>query len=141
MRQLTYMLICIMVTFLQNSYNIFLVLSPFNSFHIPSYSKFSAHSGAMLQDILNFFTYVELILKLFKCVLHTQLYYSSEVSKQNMCYVSCDNSWKNIEQKTLIFFSIVADFGIWVTKIRTVKVPEKAYRLQNGSNIYSAILN
>ena len=40
-----------------------------------------------------------------------------------------------------LFFSIVADFGIWVTKIRTVKVLEKTYRLQNGSNIYSAILN
>ena len=40
-----------------------------------------------------------------------------------------------------LIFSIVADFGVWVTKIRTVEVLEKAYRLQNESNIYSAILN
>ena len=46
-----------------------------------------------------------------------------------------------LNRKLLIFFSIVADFGVWVTKIRTVKVLEKAYRLQNGSNIYSAVLN
>ena len=47
---------------------------------------------------------------------------------------------ETILNRKLFFFSIVADFGVWVTKI-TVKVLEKAYRLQNGSNIYSAILN
>ena len=46
-----------------------------------------------------------------------------------------------LNRKLFFFFPIVADFGILVTKIRTVKVLEKAYRLQNGSNIYSAVLN
>ena len=48
---------------------------------------------------------------------------------------------ETVLNRKLLFFSIVADFGVWVTKIKTVKVLEKAYRLQNGSNIYSAILN
>ena len=69
-----------------------------------------------------------------------QLYYSSEVSKQNMCSVSCDNSWNNIEQKTLVFFHC-SRFWSLGDKYQTVKLLEKAYRLQNESNIYSAIMN
>lgn len=71
--------------------------------------------------------------------------YSSRVIHQKfqnkICAMLPMTIVETILNRKLLFFSIVADFGIWVTKIRTVKILEKAYRIQNGSNIYSAILN